>query len=92
MKKIFIFFLLFSFAFSSELIFIKKENGNYYLKKVSVSEKRKKEKKLFVAGKYGKVFHREGCSFTKRIKEKIYFKSRRKAIKAGYRPCKKCKP
>ena len=48
----------------------------------------------YVASKKSKVFHRTDCSWAKRISPKnlVGYDSRAKAIKAGKRPCKLCKP
>lgn len=48
----------------------------------------------YVASKNSKVFHRPHCSWARRIKpENITgYNSRDEAIKAGRRPCKRCKP
>ncbi len=48
----------------------------------------------YVASKNSKVFHKPQCSSAKRIKPKnlISYSSRDEALKAGKRPCKRCKP
>ena len=48
----------------------------------------------YVASKKGKVFHYIWCPSAQRISEenRRYFKTREEAIKAGYRPCRKCNP
>lgn len=48
----------------------------------------------YVASKNSKVFHKPECSWAKRIKPEnlVGYDSRDKAIKAGKRPCKLCKP
>lgn len=38
------------------------------------------------------VFHKSSCAHAKKIKNKVYFKSRIEAVDSGYRPCKHCKP
>ncbi len=38
------------------------------------------------------VFHRESCHYLPYEKNRTYFDSRQKAIEAGYRACRKCKP
>lgn len=52
-----------------------------------------------IPGKYagwrpGKIFGRLDCKSGMRMKKenRVFFHSWRDAIKAGYRPCKKCKP
>ena len=51
-------------------------------------------KHKYVASKNSKVFHKPDCSSAKRIKpgNLVTFSTRDKAIKAGKRPCKICKP
>jgi len=48
----------------------------------------------YVASKNSKVFHKPECRWAKRIKPEnlVGYNSRDKAIKAGKRPCKLCKP
>ncbi|MDH4241261.1 MAG: hypothetical protein OEW48_17015 [Phycisphaerae bacterium] len=48
----------------------------------------------FVASKNSKVFHKPDCSSAKRIKpgNLVTYSTREKAIEAGKRPCKICKP
>jgi hypothetical protein len=48
----------------------------------------------YVASKNSKVFHKPDCPWAKRIKPEnlVTFSTREKAIEAGKRPCKQCKP
>ena len=48
----------------------------------------------YVASKNSKVFHKPDCVWAKRIKPEnlIGYNSRAEALKAGKRPCKRCKP
>lgn len=48
----------------------------------------------YVASKNSKVFHKVGCTFAERIKleNRVSYNDRNEAIKAGKRPCKRCKP
>ncbi|MBA7708731.1 hypothetical protein ES703_117635 [subsurface metagenome] len=48
----------------------------------------------YVASKNSKVFHKPDCSSARRIKPEnlVGYNSRAEAIKAGKRPCKRCKP
>jgi hypothetical protein len=48
----------------------------------------------YVASKNSKVFHRRNCNSVKSIKPEnlITYKTRADAIRAGKRPCKRCKP
>jgi len=48
----------------------------------------------YVASKNSKVFHGPACSSAKRIKPEnlVGYNSRAEAIRAGKRPCKRCKP
>ena len=48
----------------------------------------------YVASKNSKVFHKADCRWVKRIKPKnlVTYSTRNKAIEAGKRPCKFCKP
>ena len=49
----------------------------------------KAARKIFVAPKEGKIFHVPNCPFALNIKpkHKIYFKSKNKALNAGFKPC-----
>jgi hypothetical protein len=38
------------------------------------------------------VFHRQTCHHLPATKNRTYFHTRKEAIDAGYRPCRKCKP
>lgn len=51
-------------------------------------------KHKYVASKNGDVFHKPDCASAKRIKAAnlVGYNSRKEAIKAGKRPCKRCKP
>ncbi len=48
----------------------------------------------YVGNRNSRIFHRKDCHYVKRMKEtnKVYFADREEAIKAGFRPCKICKP
>jgi len=48
----------------------------------------------YVASKNSKVFHRPQCSFAGRIAPKnlVGYNTRQEAIRAGKRPCKRCRP
>ena len=48
----------------------------------------------YVASKNSKVFHKHDCRWVKRIKPTnlVTYSTRNKAIEAGKRPCKQCKP
>jgi hypothetical protein len=48
----------------------------------------------YVASKKSKVFHKSDCRWVERIKKEnlVGYSSREEAIKAGKRPCKRCKP
>ncbi len=52
------------------------------------------ENAKYVGNRNSRIFHRLDCYHVKRTKEtnKVYFADRKKAIKAGFRPCKICKP
>jgi methylphosphotriester-DNA--protein-cysteine methyltransferase len=47
----------------------------------------------FVASTTGKRFHRFDCKWARRVKPSHarYFKTRDEAIRAGLKPCKRCK-
>ncbi len=104
---IFCFTLLFVFsAYSQEKVIIEKRGDHYhiesfYLPETTVqkpsSQKRHRKKSVkkeryYIAKEKGKVFHRPSCRFGKKIKHKVIFKSKEKAVKAGLRPCRICKP
>jgi competence protein ComEC len=38
------------------------------------------------------IFHRPSCHSLPSEKNRVYFKTREEAIKAGYKPCKRCNP
>lgn len=48
----------------------------------------------YVGSKNSNRFHRPDCKWAKRIKpdNRVWFDTREKALKAGYSPCKVCKP
>ncbi|WP_029520487.1 Ada metal-binding domain-containing protein [Persephonella sp. IF05-L8] len=71
----------------------KKYNHKQHTKrKAHIKKKSRKKASYYVAKSKGKIFHRPDCRFAKRIKHKIVFKSRKKAVKSGLRPCKVCSP
>lgn len=104
---VFFLIICFSYNLSISKEILIENKGNYILlknvpetnlnyKKTEIHRKHKKQKrkqyKYFVAKKNRKIFHKPNCKFAKRIKHKVKFKSRKQAIKKGYRPCKICKP
>lgn len=38
------------------------------------------------------VFHRQTCRYLPNARNRSYFESRKEAVDAGYRPCRKCRP
>ena len=38
------------------------------------------------------VFHKQSCRYLPHESNRLYFDSRKEAIDAGYRPCRKCRP
>jgi len=52
------------------------------------------QEKLFVGSKSSKKFHTMQCASGKKISEKnrVVFRTAAEAEKAGYKPCKICKP
>ena len=104
MKRLFfslcIFFLLYTFTTSQEVIVIKSYKDVYHLEKKSIPHFKNKTKRkikhkresFYVAGKKSKVFHRPDCPFARRLKSKVMFKTKYQALKKGLRPCRKCKP
>lgn len=48
----------------------------------------------FVGNKATKTFHRAGCALAAKMKEanRVPFATAAEAVKAGYKPCKVCKP
>lgn len=48
----------------------------------------------YVAHRYGKVFHKRTCETVKNMKEsdKVYFKTKRRALSTNRKPCPNCKP
>ncbi len=61
---------------------------------VDASKKVQKKAELLVASKEGGKYHRATCGLAKNIKpeNKITFKTKAEAEKAGYKPCAVCKP
>ena len=100
-----VFIGLFCFSYAQEGVIIEKKGQNYYhveaysqpsykpkKERYKKSSRYRKKERFYVASKKGKVFHRPSCRFAKKIKNKIIFKTKRKAKRAGFRPCKFCKP
>ncbi|SFE00872.1 micrococcal nuclease [Thermoanaerobacter thermohydrosulfuricus] len=52
------------------------------------------EPEYYIGNRNSKIFHRPDCQWAKKIapQNKVIFESREEAIKAGYRPCKVCRP
>jgi len=48
--------------------------------------------RYYIGNKKTKVFHRPSCAYLPAKKNRVYFQTRKAAIRAGYRPCKRCKP
>jgi len=48
----------------------------------------------YVAHRYARVFHRRSCTVAKDMNEsdKIYFKTKRRALSTNRKPCRECKP
>lgn len=48
----------------------------------------------YIGNRNSKIFHYPNCQWAKKIapQNKVIFESREEAIKAGYRPCKVCRP
>ncbi len=61
-------------------------------KKSYRKKKHRKKEKYYIAKENGKVYHRPSCRFAKKIKHRIKFKTKKRAERAGLRPCKVCKP
>jgi len=58
------------------------------------SEQSDEARQGFVGSRHSNVYHLPTCSAARRIKSEnlITFKNRDEAVKAGYRPCKICRP
>ncbi|MDQ7055400.1 MAG: Ada metal-binding domain-containing protein [Persephonella sp.] len=94
------------FAYSQERVIIENRGDHYHVENFYLPEtdvkrdtsqkyhrkKSVKKERYYIAKEKGKVFHRPSCRFGKKIKHKMIFKSRKKAIKAGLRPCRVCRP
>jgi len=54
----------------------------------------KKKAEYYIGNKNSKIFHNPDCSSVKMMNEenKVIFDSREEALKAGFKPCKRCKP
>ncbi len=65
-------------------------------KATAASEKAAPAKKVvegdFHGNTEGHIFHKSSCKFYKSKNSTAIFKTRDEAIKAGYKPCKICKP
>ena len=65
-------------------------------KATTASEKAAPAKKVvegdFHGNTEGHIFHKSSCKFYKSKNSTAIFKTRDEAIKAGYKPCKICKP
>jgi len=97
---------IFVFAYSQERVIIEKRGDHYHVESFYLPEttdqkpsykkhyrkKSVKKERYYIAKEKGKVFHRPSCRFGKKIKHKVIFKSRKKAVKTGLRPCRVCKP
>ena len=100
-----IFIGLFCFSYAQEEVIIEKKGQNYYhvetysepsykpkKERYKKSYRHRKKSRFYVASKKGKDFHIPSCRFARKIKNKIIFKTKRKARRSGLRPCKLCKP
>ncbi len=103
-----IFLGLFCFSYAQERVIIEERGNYYHLETYrepyykpekplkkpakKLYKKAKKKEKYYIAKEKGNIFHRPSCKFAKKIKYKIKFKTRRKAINSSLRPCKVCKP
>jgi len=63
-------------------------------KKTAPADAQQKTEYKYVASKNSRLFHRPGCSAAKRIKpgNLVGYNTRAAAVKAGKRPCRRCKP
>ncbi|HHG74053.1 MAG TPA: hypothetical protein ENK22_03340 [Persephonella sp.] len=100
-----VFIGLFCLSYAQDRVIIEKKGQNHYhvetytepsykpkREKYKKSHRYRKKSRFYVASKKGKVFHRPSCRFSKKIKNKIIFKTKRKAKNSGLRPCKLCRP
>ena len=97
-----IFLIFYNYSFCQERVIIEKKGNIYHVETYEEPEynsrnilKKKqinKRLKYYIAPKKGKVFHRPNCKFARKIKHKVKFKTRQKALNKGLRPCKVCKP
>lgn len=62
--------------------------------KQQAEDKEKIIPKFYIGNKQSEIFHNPECSSAKRMsdKNKVLFNSREKALKAGFKPCKRCNP
>ncbi len=58
------------------------------------NDKTQPDKETYIGNKNSKIFHKPDCSGAKNMsdKNKVYFNSREKAVKDGYKPCGSCNP
>ncbi len=84
--------LLVEDGLAKRVIEIKGTQSN--IKQNSAPTRQTSQKKMFVASKTSKVFHRTTCSHTARmdLTKAAYFSTRKEAEKTGRRPCKTCNP
>ena len=98
---------IFCFSYAQERVIIQNRGDYYHVETYNIPEykpskqklqkkyhrkKRKRKEKYYLSKEKGKVFHRPHCKFAKKIKKKVRFKTRSKAVKSGLRPCRVCKP
>ena len=72
---------------------VDKTKGTEQLQKATAPQRQKSEKSVVYHGNIvGMIFHQPGCRYYNCKNCIATFPSREAAIKAGYRPCKICKP
>jgi len=46
----------------------------------------------YIGNRRSHVFHRQSCYYLPFYRNRTHFDTRAEALKAGYRPCQKCRP
>lgn len=56
------------------------------------NQENKSEYNTYIGNKKSKVFHIKNCKNLPMQKNRVYFKTRKEAVEAGYKPCSRCNP
>lgn len=70
----------------------KDSNNEENLNKNSNNKQNESKIQTYIGNKKSKIFHKANCKSLPSKKNSVYFKTRQEALKAGYKPCRRCKP